>query len=179
MRNLVELGFRKYGHRPFAPFSDSMLHDFESKFGVKLPTEYVTLLRLFNGGQLLVCQYNDPTTRRMGGFDEFYGLGNYRSEITAESREWEYGNLWEETPIFRLHLLRGRGVPFARDGGGNELFFDFDSVDENPPVGRFIAATRKWYRLANSFSEFVDMLHEDTAGIAERVAKKPHEWRVN
>lgn len=179
MRNLAELGFKKYGHhRPFPPFSDSTLHAFEFKFGVRLPEEYVAMLRLFNGGELTARLYVDPVMGH-GGIDEFFGLGIYRRDITAESRDWEMGNLWEETPSFRLHLLKGRGVPFTRDGGGNELFFDFDSNDANPPINRIVVATRKPYHIANSFSEFVDTLYEDKTDSVKRYLGKPREWRVN
>lgn len=178
MRNLAALGFKKYGDLPFPPFANSVLEAFELKFGVKLPSQYISLLRLFNGGRLTASEYDDPVMG-LGAICYFYGLARQGAEITAESREWELGNLWEETAAFHLHLLNGRGIPFARDGGGNQLFLDFESSESNPPVGRVIVATRKSYRIANSFSEFVNMLHENTMVTTERSAGKPRERRVN
>ena len=158
MRDLTQLGFRRYGGRPFPPFSDEMLHTFEAAFGVKLPDEYVQFLRFYNGGTLAMSAYDDPAMGE-GEFNDFYGLGNRESDDKAAAAgKWEYGNLWEETRIFRTYLLSGRGVPFAQDGGSNQLYLDFSDV--GAPINRLIVATKKSYPIATDFGTFVDMLHE-------------------
>ena len=60
MRNLAELGFRKFGSRPFAPLVDNELREFEATFGISLPADYIQFLR-FAMGALSTCA--NMTTR--------------------------------------------------------------------------------------------------------------------
>lgn len=171
MRDLTQLGFRRYGSLPFPPFSDETLRAFEAAFGVTLPDDYVHFLRFYNGGTLAVTHYDDPATGGLGGINDFYGLGSREvDEKAAAAGKWEYGNLWGETRIFRTHLLPGRGVPFAQDGGSNRLYLDFSEM--GAPVNRLIVATKKSYRLAPDFGTFVDMLHEDRGTSRGQRARK-------
>lgn len=156
MRDLMELGLKKYGNRPFPPFSDAQLREFEASFGVKLPADYISFLRFANGGTSRLSVYDDPAME-WGEINDFYGLGRREGdEAAAKEGKWETGNLWGETRAFKIHLQQDRAVPFGRDGGGNRLFINFRQADCG--VSRLIVATRKDYRIAASFEEFIDML---------------------
>ena len=158
MRDLMGLGLRRYGSRPFPAFSDADITEFEKAFSSPLPSDYVQFLRVANGGTLDLCEYTDAMTLACGSINDFYGLGSRRKdEATAADGKWDIGNLWGETRVFRALLFGGIGVPIARDGGDNRLFLDF--CVSPPVVKRLIVATRSTYNLAQNFAELVDMLH--------------------
>jgi hypothetical protein len=173
MRDPGTLGVKPFGkRRPFPQVREESIREFEKAFGVALPKSYLQLLRFANGGSLALCEYDDPVMGGKGGVNDFYGVGSRLEDKVAEATgTWDNGNLWGETRMFKRHMLAEGGVPFARDGGDNQLFLDYRERAQ-PFVSRFILSGRLAYRLAGSFDEFIDMLHEKTRladGSARRV----------
>jgi hypothetical protein len=160
MKDLRSLGIKPFGkQRPFPKVSEEAIREFEKAFNVVLPDSYLKLLRFANGGSLELCEYDDPVTSGIGGINDFYGVGDRKENEKAEAMgKWEYGNLWGETMAFKKYMLAQGGIPFARDGGDNQLFFDYRELSP-PCISRFILSGRTAYRLAESFDAFVDMLH--------------------
>jgi len=157
MRDLRELGVAAFGKRPFPVITDAALREFERAFDVSLPASYVQFLHFANGGTLKLQEYDDPETGGIGGINDFYGLGSRDDDERARlSGKWDYGNLWGERRMFR-QLCPKAGVPFARDGGDNQLFLDYSEPDVR--VSRLIFETRTPYVIAQSFELFLQMLH--------------------
>lgn len=174
MRDLSQLGIKGFGERPFPAITDASVFDFERAFHVSLPRAYVQFLRFANGGSLELCVYDDPVSGGPGGINDFYGLGNREDDERARSLgKWDYGNLWGEARIFRKFSPQP-GIPFARDGGDNQLFLDYS--EEIIRVSRLIFATKACYHIAQSFEEFLDLLR--TRPTVDRVRSKNHEVRV-
>jgi hypothetical protein len=100
----------------------------------------------------------------MGGIGEvndFYGLGDRTTdEQAAAAGIWDIGNLWGETRVLAT-LLGPLCVPFARDGGDNQLYLDLSYA--SPAVSRFVSATHRKYQLAPSIEEFLSALRAPTA----------------
>lgn len=116
MRNLSELKI-KPRRSSFGDLDESQVPEFEKHFNLKLPEEYIELLRHQNGGYPGLRYYSDPA----GGNSEvndFYGLGTFSADADAQSKDstsWDFGNLWGETRIWMP--LTGAGyVPIGRDG---------------------------------------------------------------
>jgi hypothetical protein len=156
MIDFTELGPKPSKNRPFAAFSNVLLNEFETTFGIVLPNEYVDFLRFQNGGKLDLSEYEDENAGTFGRVSDFYGLGS-RADDEAERAcgRWQFSNLWGETRMFR-ELFGILGVPIARDAGDNQLFLDFRN--EPPSIGRMVFAEKRSYRLADTFNEFLGKL---------------------
>lgn len=150
MRDLSELNINDGGVQVSrqAP-SQAVIRSFEAKYGVRLPREYLTLLRHSNGGHPELDTYGGPGLgmSRACSIDHFYFLTD--DAVSPESI-WSAAEAWRGV----LGALR---VPFAEDGGGNPFVFDF-STD---PPSVWIHRTEEGnagQRLASTFGEFVDGL---------------------
>ena len=166
MRDLTKLGIGAFGNRPFPSISEEALREFERAFDVSLPVSDIQFLRFANGGTLKVSDYDDPTTGGRGGINDFYGLGSREDDERALSLgKWDYGNLWGETRIFSK-VSPKLGIPFARDGGDNQLFLAYS--EEIVRVSRLIFASRTCYRIAQSFEQFLDLLQVKSSAPASK-----------
>jgi hypothetical protein len=163
MRNLLELGWRPRRDTPFGEVTDENLREFQESFGVVLPPDYVRFLRECNGGRL-TARYVNSRGRTLCEMNDVFGLGSRgdaRAVREQNRAEWDYGNLWAETPLLR-ERVPGPVVPIGRDGGDNTLYLDLRRTPA--PVWRLVVATRHRYEIARSFDRFVDMLHTDLLG---------------
>jgi hypothetical protein len=148
MRHLAELIVRPRRRNPYPPATAAEIGEFERHFGLKLPETFTTFLQYANGGRVALCVYEDPVGGT-GSISDFYGLGTKRVDDEAAAKGgWDIGNLYGETRIWRP-FLGSLAMPFARDGGNNQLFLDLGG--NSPHVNRFIAATRRSYQIASSF----------------------------
>jgi hypothetical protein len=169
MRDVSELGIKEFGSRPFPAVTEVSLREFECAFDVNLPESYVQFLRFANGGTLQMREYENPSTGERGGVNDFYGLGSREDDERALSLgKWDFGNLWGEARVFREFSPKP-GIPFARDGGGNQLYLDYSQ--EIIQVSRLIFESKSSYHVAQSFEQFLDLLRIESISPSVASAK--------
>lgn len=141
----------------------SLIEEFEKRIGRKFPPSY----------KEIVVKHNGAFSKGKDAFRFFsnltrdytvYGLGLLHAygnvDSVTETMEWS----WRHKPEFFPDGL----VSFSRDGGGNLICFDYraDPATDNPPIvvwhheGR-PGTSEEISPVANSFDEFLDMLHEE------------------
>lgn len=152
MRTISELNINE-GGRPVvrkAP-SNALVIEFESEFGVKLPIDYVHLLKTVNGGHPELDSFvplgDDPNNR--WSVDCFYHLTDDRDDTAS---------IWRATQEWGDHLGTGQ-IPIAHDGGGNQIFMD---LRHDKCIYLCIHDQRfKIIKVAPSFAEFLGLLDKD------------------
>lgn len=125
---------------------------FEQNENIKLPTVYKEMVRIYDGGTLA---RNIFTYKNNGSVDEncvgyflcwqSETLGHYYSYLQ---------NVYNDPPEFFPKKL----IPFAPDGGGNYICFDYRICQENPPVVFWhheVEENEGIFMIANSFDEFL------------------------
>lgn len=153
MRDLQELELNE-GGEPVdrAPPTDQQIRAFEAHFGVELPEEYLLLLRHSNGGCPVLDSFEtkSPENDELWGVNRFYFLDDDRSD--SESLWWN-AEAWQPT-------LGRRIFPIADNGGGDQIVLN---VSTDPPSVQVCVHEEEFALLdvADSFGEFIDMLHED------------------
>jgi hypothetical protein len=160
VRELAEIRLKPRRSNPYPPARADQIADFESRFGLVLPVDYVRFIQYVNGGYSALRLYPDPASGTEGEVNDFYGLGPREAdeaEQRLDSESWDIGNLWGETRIW-WERLGGGGIPFARDGGDNQLFLDYRVLRSEPTVSRLIFSTGRVYGIAESFARFIDSL---------------------
>src|SRR5438270_626624 len=121
MRDLSELGIRPRRRNPYPAASVAQIAEFGRHFGISVPKSYAAFLMFANGGLPTLSVYDDPNGG-IGGVNDFYGLGQKSCDDQAAAiGKWDIGNLWGETRVLRP-LIGEMAIPFARDGGDNQLF---------------------------------------------------------
>jgi len=153
MRALHELKINE-GGRPIArpAPSDADISAFESHFGVRLPDEYVQLLRYSNGGhpELDSIQPAGRPEAERWSVGHFY----YLSPDHTGTR-----SLWRAVETWRP-ILGERALVFAADGGGNQFFLDL-SKSPAPVAVCVHDESFAVVSLTSSFAQFVDALSTD------------------
>lgn len=104
----------------------SQIERLEATLEQTLPDSYKALLRCYNGEKDVLC----------------FALGFAFLSISEILQEWQYfseqestaetGELYQENRVLPALYHRGR-VPFAHDGSGNYLCFDFAPDSEGAP----------------------------------------------
>jgi hypothetical protein len=126
---------------------------FEKEYNIKFPQEYITLVRFRDGGLLKKDLF-------------FYQDGQRKRNCVADFLCWQKETLGENECIpYEVNnppefFPRGL-IPFAPDGGGNYLCFDYRNCKENPPIVFWhheVEENEGVFLLANSFDEFIDNL---------------------
>jgi hypothetical protein len=154
MRPFEELKLHPRHRNPYPPPSAADIRRFESRFAVALPSAYIALLRHCNGGSS-AGKLRFRAKKSLHGINDFFGLGPATDPPAAIADPWDFGNLWHET-VVRQRVMGERCIPFARDGGGNLLFFDY--LHAPPAVRHFHTATRKPTTLFPDFDSFLEAL---------------------
>ncbi len=125
------------------------IKDFEARFRLTLPADYLTFLRFSNGG---ASQLNTFIPQNSGGkksyrIDRFYFLSDIDDRDAANS-------LWEETSNWRGYLEK-TAIPIA-------ITTDFDPVylcyDTQPPSVKMRRENDRLIDVANSFADFINLL---------------------
>jgi len=153
MRDLQELELNE-GGEPVdrAPPTDQQIRAFEAHFGVELPQDYLLLLRHSNGGHPLLDSFEarGQEAHELWGINRFYFLNGDHAD--SENLWWN-AEAWQPT-------LGPKIVPIADNGGGDLIVLSFTTV---PPSVQVCVHEEEFELLdvADSFSEFIDMLHED------------------
>ncbi len=125
--------------------TESMIHDAERKMGVKLPKEYLDILRIQNGGYIRYTHLDIHN-------ESISGIGPYYSSIT--DFEWleEYDNL----PFDVKNLF-----PFDGDGHWN-VCLDYRKNINEPQITIIDTETEEEKVIAQSFKEFLKAMVVDT-----------------
>lgn len=154
MRDLSELNINVGGKpvRRRAPTRDD-IESFQKHFGIRLPEDYLDLLRFSNGGcPELDCI--DPVGRP--GAERI--AVNHFCYLDDDER-WVDWSLWQATEEWRP-VLGKNSFPFARTGCGDPIFLDLRTSP--PSVKRCIHDDCfAIVGIAPSFEVFIDGLFAD------------------
>lgn len=134
------------------PLDTDRVEAVQRALGVELPPDYRECIRLCHGGRPRqnAFWFDDPVVGRMGSC-----LGVLLS-FTEEDNE----NIVETYRSLRPHLPI-RTVPFADDGGGDFMCFRYSEGIAYPTVVYWPHGEADVITLADSFSEFIDMLNDE------------------
>jgi hypothetical protein len=145
MRDLAELNIVNGGRPDRKPPTELQIKEFEAAFGVKLPDDYISLLKFKNGG----C----PTLRAFKPKElKDYWTLEYYCYLADRSDHIE--GLWAWTKAWRQALSQ-RIVAIGDDGGGIAIVLVF--VDNNHSV-KLCLDDFRLLDVADSLGEFIDML---------------------
>lgn len=128
--------------------TDNIIKDAELKIGHKLPVEYVSLLRIQNGGYI---RYSLPNTPH----EVIAGIGPMFPSIT------EFG--WIEEYERSLSFELGGLVPFDGDGHWN-ICFDYRKNKIEPEITYIDTETDYETKIAGSFKDYLNLLVLKTDG---------------
>ena len=160
----------------------SLINDFEHKISFKFPITYKSLISKYDGARIL---------KHMDAFNFFsnltnkkaaYGLARFLSFNEEDEENFStMKNYWEDRNHDPDLPFPDKIVPFAIDGGGNLICFDYrHDISTNEPKivvwhheGESGTAEELSF-VANSFDEFLDMLHDSRS---EEMKKKYEEYR--
>jgi hypothetical protein len=139
-----------------------VIHLFEKFYKIKLPRLYIMLIVQHNGARLdnSYFDYNDPNYKDGKGsnsiaFEKFENIDCSIDTIkSGEETDWDIKYRFEDGLI-----------PFGDNGGGDLICFDYrkNRDTDNPPIviwNHDMGLEHRVVFIANSFEEFVDMLHE-------------------
>lgn len=140
----------------------SVVDTFERKIGRNFPELYKQLVSRYNGA-FSIGRDSYRFFSNLTKSEEVYGLGILLafgcSDSETDSMQWS----WANRPEFFPEGL----VPFARDGGGNLICFDYrkNPENDNPPIVVWHHEGRpRWGEdvsfVSNCFGDFLDSLFE-------------------
>ena len=149
MRDPIELNISQaVGEPP----SETLVELFEDRFQVKLPVEFVKLLHYSNGGYPELDSFipKAAASQHFRGVDRFYGLTADREHV---SKLWGATAAWQSSAGKQI-------VPIAHTAGGDQIVLLYEST----PPSVWLCLHDEGFKMtlvADSFSEFIDMLCED------------------
>jgi hypothetical protein len=129
---------------------------FEKEHGIILPQEYIKLVRFRDGGLLKKDLFFYQDSREMRNCVADFLCWQKETLGENECVPYEVNNPPEFFPK--------RLIPFAPDGGGNYVCFDYRDCKENPPIVFWhheIEENEGIFPLANSFDEFTNNLKSE------------------
>jgi hypothetical protein len=137
--------------------SSQAMSIFEQSEGIKLPIAYKELVKFRDGGTLerYIFSYE-----KEGEIDEnCIGFFLCWQEATLGEGETMQRGVNSPPEFFPKEL-----IPFAPDGGGNYICFDYRNCKENPPIVFWhheIEENEGIFHLADSFEEFLNSLKSE------------------
>jgi cell wall assembly regulator SMI1 len=153
VRNINELNINEGGTAVVREGpSVAVVGDFERQFGVSLPCDYVAFLRQTNGGHPEIDSFVPFGCHNLNRFnvDCFCHLSDCSDSDTLSL--WRAARDWRD-------ILGSLCIPFAQDGGGNQIYFDLARGAEV-----FLCIHDESFKrvyVAESFSSFLDLLEVD------------------
>jgi hypothetical protein len=153
MRNLSELNLNE-GGVPVSRLAPSarVVAEFESQFGITLPTAYLEFLQYANGGhpELDSFEAADPPHSSRWSINRFYHLDD---DSNSPASLWMAMRRWRS-------ILGKDALPFAADSGGNQYFLD---LTREPPPVKICLHDEEFaiVQLAPTFEAFIDRLSVD------------------
>lgn len=139
-KNLImEWKFKKNG------LDNSEINLIEHKLSVKLPIDFVQLIKQYNGARPSLTSF-DLENEKEKVFDSLIDFSSNSKNNVIEVYKW----------------LKDSGVkksiPFGEDGFGNYICFEYQN-SERPNVVFFNHETNEVKHIADSFNEFIEMLY--------------------
>lgn len=154
----------KYSNEKYnsGPFTDNMIESIEKELGYKLPSSYIELMKIQNGGivNLSCCPCSESTSWAEDhvAITGIYGIGRDKSYSLCGSagskfmiEEWEYPAI-------------GIAICSCPSGGHDMIFLDYrECGPEGEPAVVHVDQEfdYKITKLADSFEEFINMLYEE------------------
>lgn len=138
------------------PVQYKEIHKVEEALGIKFPKDFVECVKLHHGGHPKIYGFDFIST-----FDS-KKMGSCLGELLSFSKD-ETNKLLKSYRNLTIHnTLPKKVVPFARDGGGDYMCFDFRENPENPPVVYWeheaFPPEKAISYLAPTFTDFLKML---------------------
>lgn len=128
--------------------TDKAIYDAELKIGYSLPLEYVSLLKIQNGGYIRYTLENTP-------HQVIAGIGPYFPSLT----EFDWLCEYEDTVSFALSGL----IPFDGDGHWN-ICLDYRRNKTEPEITYIDTETDCETKIADSFKDYLALLVLKTNG---------------
>ena len=132
------------------------MQNFEKKYDLILPEYYKNFIRVRDGGvlkkDLFFYQFRNANWSNCVGRFLYWD-----KEISAD--EYIIDQINDPPEFFPNDL-----IPFAPDGGGNYICFDYRNCREDPPIVYWdhgIEENEGIFHLADSFEEFLSMLKSE------------------
>lgn len=159
MENLEYFWGRMYNHSTCEPLTDKIIKDAENHFQVKLPDEYLNLLRYRNGGFL---RFNSHP--KIDWYDGLI-LGISRSDNSIFNTDWDDNYITDE---------KGEEISFPKDSdkliqlndsSNTIICLDYRNIDEfsqEPKISVINPQLDSDYVIASSFKEFLSDLKYDS-----------------
>jgi hypothetical protein len=122
--------------------TDEAINDAELKIGHKLPLEYISLLRIQNGGYIRYTLSDTP-------HEVIAGIGSYFPSLT----EFNWLNEYEGAVSFELNGL----IPFDGDGHWN-ICLDYRKNKTEPEITYIDTETDYEIKIADSFRDYLALL---------------------
>lgn len=126
--------------------TDSMIETVEKKLQVKFPEDFLGIIKKYDGG------YPEPDQITVNGREE--AVNNLVSFL--EEDPCYIIDIFEETEFFSEMNL----IPVAEDGMGNLYCYDFADGKSKIVFWDAEIPTKKEF-VCNTFTEFIEMLHEE------------------
>ncbi|WP_411705408.1 SMI1/KNR4 family protein [Edaphovirga cremea] len=123
----------------------SLISDIEKLIGFALPSDYIKMLKLHDGGHPELDTYS-LTQNNTFGVSKFYSIGSQKYETL-------------ESAISRWGKVLGNGMlPIAKDGGDNQFYLDLN--EKKPSVWIYLHDENETrVKLASSLEEFIEGLN--------------------
>lgn len=128
--------------------TDEIISEAEAQMGLKLPKEYVELLKIQNGGYIRFTIPDIPHS-------QIYGIGPYFPSIT----QFEHLKEYEGTVSYELDGL----FPFDGDGHWN-ICLDYRKNKVTPEITYIDTESDYEKNIAKTFQEYLGILELDTEG---------------
>ncbi len=130
------------------PASSHEIEQLEAQWRVRLPDEYKSVVATHQG-----------MSPEPGVFNVGRGTNVFNVLLTvSQTEEREEYSAMSTSEILKPHLPNGI-YPFAGTPGGEYVCFDYRNSPEKPRVV-FVTVEADIHPLAESFSEFLDQLHD-------------------
>jgi len=130
---------------------DHFIDSAEKLFGVRYPDAYRTIIREYSGA---FGDVDFRVDRPSSGFD-YCSIG-----LIHSLKPWNRNSVYSLLASWPEHDLSDRIVPFAEDGGGNYLCFDYRQSDVPQIVFYFheLSGEDGIMKVCDTFEEFLDRL---------------------
>lgn len=136
--------------------NEDAFNNFESKFNLKLPEAYKNIVRFRDGGFL---------KRNLFFYDH---EGNHWRNCICDFLCWQKETLEDDYILDRIQdppeFFPNGLIPFAPDGGGSYICFNYRNCNENPPIVFWhhgVEENEGIFHLAGSFEEFINNLKSE------------------